>query len=66
MMNGKPNGHAILPAAEQPVSGMKMLVTVRNDLLTIEFEKKVDWLQFNKADATRFVQGLAAHIKAMK
>ena len=55
----------IAPAAEMPVAGMKVLVSAKNGMLTIEFERSINWLQFNSYDAKCFVNGLIAHIQAM-
>ncbi len=64
-MSGASNGAIIIPAAGLPISGMKMRVSSKNGLLTIEFERDVGYLQFNQYDARRFVQGLIDHINSM-
>jgi hypothetical protein len=60
------NGSPILLAKQMPTQGMKMLVTTKNGMLTLEFEKQVSYLQFNRTDAQRFVNGLSAYIKTME
>ena len=56
----------IIPANDMPVQGMQLRITSANGMLTIEFEKSVTYLQFNAIDAKRFMNGLAAQIRAME
>lgn len=56
----------LFPANQFPIDGMQLMVSTKNGMLTIEFDKPVSWLQFNIVDAKRFVHGLVAHIQAME
>lgn len=60
------NGSPIIPAADIPAQNSKLRISTQNGMLTIEFEKSVSWVQFNKNDAARFVRGLAEYVKGMK
>ena len=53
------------PTCDMPHAGMKMQISSRNNMLTIEFERNVSWLQFSRDEAIRFVQELAKHINAI-
>lgn len=59
------NNGVIVPAVEMPTSGMKMKMSSKNGVLTIELEKSVSWLQFSKADAIALIKGLITHVNGM-
>ena len=65
-MNEKNGNAVILPAIQMPESGTKLRMSVQNGLLTLEFPKSCDFLQFNHRDAIAFVKGLVAHVNSMQ